>query len=254
MIDAVVILVSAIIGSFLNVCIYRIPREESLWGPRSHCPACGHWVRGFDNIPVLSYFILRGRCRDCRTGISWQYPAVEFAAAAAGWGVYRLFGLTLDGGAFASFTFALIVLTMIDLEHQILPNVITYPLSVAGLSLSVMWDRVSPVQSLIGLVVGGGSLYLIALGSQWILRQEGMGLGDVKLGAAMGAWLGARYLLLSYFFAFVLGALIGGTLILTGVKGRRDHIPFGPFLATGALIMVFCHPYVDEWFHRFLGG
>ncbi len=162
---ACVIAFSAIIGSFLNVCIYRIPREESLWSPRSHCPSCQHIIPWYDNIPLISYTILKGRCRFCRIFISPQYPVVEAFTALAGWAVYARYGLTPEGIFYALFVFVLIALTGIDLEHQILPNVMTYPLTVAGWLISFMWDRVTPTQALLGSVIGAGSLYLIAWGS-----------------------------------------------------------------------------------------
>lgn len=249
MIDAVVILFSTLVGSFLNVCIYRLPREASLWGPRSHCPDCERLIAWYDNIPILSFLWLKGRCRHCHGSISWQYPVVEACTALAGWAVYRQFDLTLEGAAFGIFTFAMIVLTAIDLEHQILPNVITYPLTVTGLLLSFVWDHVTPWPSLIGACVGAGSLYLIAVLGQLIWHQEAMGLGDVKLGAAMGAWLGTKHVLISYFIAFSLGALVGGLLVMLGLKKWRGGvIPFGPFLAIGAVILVFFHMRLDEFF------
>jgi leader peptidase (prepilin peptidase)/N-methyltransferase len=238
----------AIVGSFLNVCIQRIPEGESVIHPPSHCPNCKAPIAFYDNIPVFSYLILRARCRACRERISPRYFAVELLTASLTVALFYKFGL---GPAFlTSFIFvaALIVISFIDLDVMIIPDVISLPGIVLGLVFSLAGRYViddpfeiipSPLSSLSGLLVGGG--FLLAVG--WIYevftKVEGMGGGDIKLFAMIGAFLGWQSLLATLLFASLGGAAIGLTVMVVKGVGRRYPIPFGPFLCLGALLYLF---------------
>ena len=245
---AVIFIFGAIVGSFLNVCILRIPNGESIVHPPSHCPSCKAPIAFYDNIPLLSYLILRGRCRACRESISARYFAVELLTASLTAALFYKFGL--GPAFFASFIFvgALIVISFIDLDVMIIPDVISLPGIVLGLLFSIAGRYAledpfeiipSPLNSLIGLLVGGG--FLLAVG--WIYevftKVEGMGGGDIKLFAMIGAFLGWKSLLGTLLFASLGGSVIGITVMLVKGVGRRHPIPFGPFLCLGALLYLF---------------
>ena len=222
------------VGSFLNVCIYRLPRRESIVTPPSRCPACGRLVRWYDNVPVIGYLLLRGRCRDCGERISVRYVIVELAVAMLFVLHYQEVGwqpLLLSRLVFASL---LVVLFAIDLEHHVLPNAITLPGILVGLSFSVIgppgWTA-----ALIGAVAGGGVLFLIAETYYRVRGEEGLGMGDVKMLAMIGAFLGWQHMLLTLILASVLGSLVGVALLVTGRGGLKYALPFGTFLAVGAL-------------------
>jgi len=236
------------IGSFLNVCIYRLPQELSIVSPRSFCPQCRAPVRGYDNIPLLSYLLLRGKCRSCGAKISWRYPLVEALTGAFAVALYLQFGLTGSFFAFFAFVAALVVITFIDLDHRIIPDVISLPGIGIGFLLSFFLPNPSVTESLIGLLAGGGSLYLVAVGYQALTKREGMGGGDVKLLAMIGAWLGWKAVLFTLFFASLTGTLIGGGAMLIQKQGRHYAIPFGPFLAFAALAYLFFGPQLIDWY------
>jgi leader peptidase (prepilin peptidase)/N-methyltransferase len=242
MISAFVI-AGLLIGSFLNVVIARIPERRSLWSPGSACPGCGAAIAWYDNIPILSFLALRGRCRACATPIPWRYPLVEgITAALFGSAVYR-FGPTPDAVVAAALLAVLVALTAIDLEHQILPDVITLPGILAGTLANLATGRVPWLESLIGIVVGGGVFVVIILASG-----GGMGGGDMKLGAMLGAFLGWKVVLLSIFVGVALGAGVALALMASGVRGRKDPIPFGPFLAAGGVAGLFWGERVVRWY------
>lgn len=240
-----------LIGSFLNVCIYRLPIKESIVFPRSKCPSCEKQILAYDNIPILSFLFLRGRCRFCKTPISWRYPAVELLNGIGYYFILYRFGPTPATLIYAVFFSALVVITFIDLAHQIIPDVITLPgipisLIAASTMLPTGW-----VNSLEGLLLGGGLFYLIAWGSLLLLKKEGMGGGDIKLVAMIGALLGWQELLLAIFSASIAGSAVGLLLIGTNLRSREDPIPFGPFLVVGALISLFFGNNILDWyFHR----
>ena len=244
----VIFILGAIVGSFLNVCILRIPKGESVIHPPSHCPHCKASIAFYDNIPLFSYLLLRGRCRACRERISPRYFAVELLTASLTVALFYKFGL--GPAFFSSFIFvaALIVISFIDLDVMIIPDVISLPGIVLGLVFSLAGPYVmddpfeiipSPLSSLIGLLAGGG--FLLAVG--WIYevftKVEGMGGGDIKLFAMIGAFLGWQSLLATLLFASLGGAAIGLTVMLVKGVGRRYPIPFGPFLCLGALLYLF---------------
>ena len=239
----VAVLLGLAIGSFLNVVIARLPAHRSLWGPRSACPGCGAALAWHDNLPVLSFVALRGRCRACGMRISWQYPLVEVVTALAFAMAWNAFGPGIDALTAAVFSSALIAITAIDLRHQIIPDVITLPGVVAGLVANLASQRVSWLESLAGIAVGGGLFFVIILASG-----GGMGGGDMKLGAMLGAFLGWKVVLFSLFVAVVLGGALALALLASGKRGRKDPIPFGPFLAAGGAVGFFWGERIVTWY------
>jgi len=236
------------LGSFLNVCIYRLPRSLSIAFPRSFCPHCQAPIRAYDNIPLLSYLLLGGRCRMCRTGISWRYPLVEALTGGVALGLFIKFGPSFLFFSTLAFAAALIVITFIDLDHRIIPDVISLPGIAVGFLLAVFGSVVTIKESLIGIAVGGGSLYLVAFSYQLLTKREGMGGGDVKLLAMIGAWLGWKAILFTLFFASLSGTFIGGGAMLIQKEGRHYAIPFGPFLAFSALAYIFIGSQLINWY------
>jgi leader peptidase (prepilin peptidase) / N-methyltransferase len=231
------------IGSFLNVVIARIPAGRSLWRPRSACPACGTPIAWHDNIPVLSFLILRGRCRACGVLISWRYPIVELVTAAAFVLAYVALGPTPEFVVASVFLAALIAITVIDLEHQLIPDVITLPGVLTGLALSLATGRVSWLDSAIGIVLAAG-LFLAVI----LVSGGGMGGGDMKLGAMLGAFLGWKALVFALFVAIVLGGVVAIAFLVSGLRGRKDPIPFGPFLAAGGVMALFWGERIIDWY------
>ena len=220
------------VGSFANVCIYRLPRKESVVFPGSHCPACSSAVRPLDNIPIISYIVLRGKCRDCATRISPIYPAIEMVTAILLLAGILKFGLTFEFLVYLVVAPALVIITAIDIEHQIIPDVITLPGMVLGLAVGTY--TIGYAASLTGFFVGGGLFYSLA-----VLSNGGMGGGDIKYIAAIGGLLGWQQVLLVIFIGSFLGSIVGVFQIVVQKKSRKSLIPFGPFLASATLITLF---------------
>jgi leader peptidase (prepilin peptidase) / N-methyltransferase len=230
------------VGSFLNVVIYRVPRGESIASPASACPQCGHAVRWKDNIPVISWFCLRGRCRDCQWPIPRRYVLVEVANVAVWW-LLTVWAVSNDSLGLLPWLLVLssasVALTLIDLEHFRLPNSIVYPLYpvlLVGLVVSAFVDGEVPWTS---ALIGAGAWFAVIGGIWLVTRGRGMGLGDVKLAPVLGAtlgWVSVGSALVGLFAAFAVGALVGVALILGGRAGRKTAVPFGPFLIAGALL------------------
>lgn len=238
-----------VFGSFVNVVIHRLPRGMSLLRPRSHCPACGALVRWFDNVPLLSFLVLRGRCRACRARISARYPLVELASGALVAASIALFGVNRFGLEAALLCLLLLLLGVIDLEHHLLPDWLTLPGIAAGLACSLAGGLASPRDAIAGAALAAGFLYAVILLYRAIRGVEGMGLGDVKLLGMIGAFLGWQGALLTLCLGSCAGALVGGGLMLAG-KARRDtELPFGTFLALGALATLFAGEKVMRWLH-----
>jgi leader peptidase (prepilin peptidase) / N-methyltransferase len=239
----------AIFGSFLNVVAYRLPRHESLIAPASHCPRCGTPVKPYDNIPIISYLLLRGRCRSCSTPISPRYPLVEAITAALCVGAV----LAHDSAAGIALGVALVLFvvpaSLIDLEHRIIPNRLTAAGAVLALGIGLALDPAGEPERLIAAAAAGGFLLLAALA-----YPGGMGMGDVKLAAVMGLFLG-RDVAPAIFVALIAGVLVGAVIIARrgAREGRKTAVPFGPFLALGALVGLFAgQPMIDLYVHHFL--
>ncbi len=256
-------IVGSVIGSFLNVCIYRLPRQESIVFPPSHCTSCGTPIKFHNNIPILSYIILLGRCTACNGRISPIYPIVEVLSGLISALLIWRFGFTLQSFFYLIFLFALIVVTFIDLEHRIIPNVITFPGIILGLVYSALrtdlssmqtvlssfhfdlWniprtlDDVPIIDSAFGVILGGGMLFLVAFLYETIRRREGMGMGDVKLLAMIGAFLGWRSVLFVALASSLIGTLVGISIILYKRSDLKYTIPFGPFLSIAAALYCF---------------
>ncbi len=246
-------LFGAIVGSFLNVCIYRLPREESIVFPGSHCPYCKTPIRFYDNIPVISYILLRGKCRYCSHTISPQYPIIEWLTALSSVLLFIKYGISLNYLIYFAFVSALIVITVIDLYHQIIPDVISLPGIGVGLLSSLILSNISFWESLIGIISGGGILFLVAVGYQWLFKREGMGGGDVKLLAMIGAFLGWKSVFLTIILSSFIGSVVGIVLIAIKGKNLKYAIPFGPFLSLGAVISLFYQNEIIYWYLRFRG-
>jgi leader peptidase (prepilin peptidase)/N-methyltransferase len=241
----------AIIGSFLNVCIWRLPRDESIVHPGSHCPQCGAPVRPVDNIPLLSYALLRGRCRQCATPISFRYPLVEILMGLLIVVLLHRFGVSPAFVAYTVFTAALVVVSFIDLDHQIIPDVISLPGIAVGLACSLLGIGPSILDSAAGALLGGGLLLAVAVGYHALTKREGMGGGDIKLLAMIGAFLGWRAVLVTLVLGSLSGALVGMALIVGRGAGTRVPIPFGPFLALGAICALLFGDSLIEWYLSF---
>jgi leader peptidase (prepilin peptidase) / N-methyltransferase len=240
----VALALGATIGSFLNVVVARLPRGESLVRPSSRCPACHTPIHWFDNVPVLSYALLRGRCRHCAYRISGRYPFIEAGTAAlfalAAW---RLGGRPEVLGPAWVLLAALIAITAIDLEHQIIPDRITVPGIAAGFLAALVDPRLTWTESLLGIALGAALIFVVIVASR-----GGMGGGDMKLCAMIGAFLGWKLALLTILLAVVLGGLVAVTLLIVGRKRRRDAIPFGPFLAAGAVVSLLWGEELLAWY------
>ncbi len=247
------VLFGAMVGSFLNVCISRLPKGESIVTPGSHCPDCGHPIKFYDNIPLISYLLLRGKCRSCKGAISAQYPLVEGVTALSSLLLFSKHGLSLSYLFYFSFIAALIVITVIDLYHQIIPDVISIPGIVVGLLGALIIPYITFFNSLIGILLGGGSLFLVATLYQWLFKREGMGGGDVKLLAMIGAFLGWEAVILTILLSSLVGSITG--IVIMALKGKdfKYAIPFGPFLSLGAVIALFGQSEIVSWYLQLRG-
>jgi leader peptidase (prepilin peptidase)/N-methyltransferase len=233
--EIVLALFGLVIGSFLNVCIHRLPLKQSVVRPGSRCPDCGYALRWYDNVPVVSYAMLGGKCRSCARPISMQYPLIEAMTALVFVMHWYAFGATAMLPVRILFACALIVLFMIDLEHQILPDVITLPGIVIGLVVSVFLPP-GPVQSLLGILLGGGLLWAIAEAWLRLRKVEAMGFGDVKMLAMVGAWLGVKMVVVTFVLSSMMGGVVGAVLIASRRADMATRVPFGTMLAVAALI------------------
>lgn len=253
LIVAIIFIFGMCIGSFLNVCIYRLPSSKSIINPRrSICPNCNSTIQYYDNIPVLSYVWLKGRCRHCNTPISFRYPLVELMTGIVAVNVFFMFGLTLEGVVYFIFISSLLVITFIDIDHKIIPDLITLPGIPAGLAASFVLSTITFKASLLGVLVGGGSLFLVAWTYSLITRKEGMGGGDIKLLGMIGAFIGWKGVIFTIFVASLAGTLVGMMFVLLKGKNLKFALPFGPFLSIGAISFIFFGEKVLFWyFHSF---
>jgi leader peptidase (prepilin peptidase) / N-methyltransferase len=246
------LLFGAIVGSFLNVCILRIPADESVVWPGSRCGSCKASIAWYDNIPLVSWLLLRGRCRACGVGISFRYFVVELLTALAAVAVYARFGIGFEAVVAFAFTAAMIVITFIDLDHRIIPDVISLPGIVVGIALSLRHDPWlgALLDSVLGVLFGGGILLAVAIGYEKATGREGMGGGDVKLLAMIGAFLGWMSIPFTLLISSLTGSVVGLSLMWWTGSDSKYAIPFGPFLAVGALAYLF---YGDELVRWYLG-
>ncbi len=252
-----------VIGSFLNVCIYRLPKEESIVYPGSHCTLCNEPISFYNNIPILSYLFLRGKCSKCNSKISFRYPLVEILTGLLFLATVWSFGLSIETLFYLIFISALIPITFIDLEHMIIPNVITYPGIIVGIlynALKTDWNyslelinnfslgmqnfflllsEVPILDSIFGVILGGGILLLIAYVYEVVKKRQGMGMGDVKLLAMIGAFFGWEGVLFVIFLGSILGSVIGISIIIAKRGDLKYALPFGPFLSIAAVIFIF---------------
>lgn len=235
----IILIYGLIIGSFLNVCIYRIPREESIAFPSSHCPTCNTSLKWYDNIPVFSYLALRGKCRYCKAAISIQYPLIEALNAIIYLLLFYKFKLSIDFLFYALIASTLIVVTLIDLKEMIIPDRLVVTIVVLSLIQKILnyiiyKQPINFLDSLGGLLIAGGIFLLIV-----IVSGGGMGGGDVTLIGSLGFAIGIKYILLTMFLSFILGGIISVLLLATKIKTRKDPIPFGPFIVLAFMISLF---------------
>jgi leader peptidase (prepilin peptidase)/N-methyltransferase len=239
---ALVFLFGITFGSFFNVLIYRLPTGKSLLKPPSHCPKCGQSIRFYDNVPILSFLILRGRCRNCRAKIPWRYPAVETLSGVLAVIAIYYFGFTIKGFEAALLSLLFVPICFIDLDHWIIPDSLDLPWIPVGLAAGFLSGSfVNWSGALIGAAVGGGLFALIMWLGKIVFKKEAMGFGDVKLAAMLGAFMGWKNLLLILILASFLGSLVGVVLIIASRKKaeRATTVPFGPFLVTACLITIY---------------
>lgn len=256
-----------IVGSFLNVCIWRLPRDESLVNPGSHCPHCNTALRWWDMVPLFSFLIQRCKCRYCGKPITWRYFTVELLTGIYFVLVLLYFKWSIDALVYALFGASLIATFLIDLEHYIIPD----QLSLFGIAIGIARDgfglatgtrswhtdvlglRIPLPQSIIGILMCGGAFLAVAVISYYIFKKEGIGGGDIKLAAAVGANIALGPAMLSFFLAATLGSVIGISLIAAKKKSRKDYIPFGPFMVSGAFIAMFYGQHIINWWKAYAG-
>ncbi len=247
-------LLGSVLGSFANVCIWRMPRGESVAWPGSHCPSCGHKLAFWENVPVLSYVFLLGRCRSCHNRISLMYPLVELICIGLSLLAWWHFGEPLRYLIYLClFIVPLVIVSGIDLAHMIIPDVISLPGIAVGFLVHVFLDNrghymSAAIDSVTGIIIGGGSLYLVAIAYEKLKKQEGLGGGDIKLIAMLGAFFGWRAAIVILLISSFLGSLVGLGVILALRKDMKYAIPFGPFLAAAGLVYLFAGLPMIRWY------
>jgi leader peptidase (prepilin peptidase)/N-methyltransferase len=252
LIEFLIFIFGLCIGSFLNVCIYRLPQSKSIVHPRSMCPKCETLIRFYDNIPILSYIALGGKCRHCKSPISFRYPVIEFLSGIFAVGVFLKYGLTFEALVYYTFVAALLVITFIDIDHQIIPDLITLPGIPIFFAASLVLPQITLVESILGILIGGGSLFLVAWFYHLLTHKEGMGGGDIKLLAMMGAVIGWQGVLFTIFLASAIGTISGLLVMLKTRKTMKLAIPFGPFLAIGGTAYILFGPQLIAWYFNLL--
>lgn len=252
LIEIFIFILGLCIGSFLNVCIYRLPASQSIAHPRSQCPNCGTPIAFYDNIPVFSYLWLKGCCRHCKATIGLRYPTVELLGGMFALATFLKFGLTLETLIYYVFIASLLVVTFIDLDHRIIPDVITLPGIPVFFAASFAIPTVAYKDALLGILIGGGSLYLVAWTYYQITKKDGMGGGDIKLLAMMGALVGWKGVVFTIFVSSLMGTLSGLAVMLQSRKGLKLAVPFGPFLAIGAISYIFFGTQLLTWYLNLL--
>ncbi|MGI6091440.1 MAG: prepilin peptidase [Negativicutes bacterium] len=239
----ILLLLGTIIGSFLNVCIHRIPLHKSVVGYRSHCPKCDIPIKWYDLVPIASWFILNGHCRNCGAPISCRYSLIEFLTGIIFVFCLLIFNISHSLITAIIFSCFLVVITFIDIDHQLILDKVLVWLAGTGVAINLWLNSLNILDMLLAAFVGGGIMLVIAVASR-----GGMGGGDIKFAAALGIWLGWKLTLLTLFLAFILGGLGGGIVLLLKLKGRKDYIPFGPFIALGAFISLLYGNQIINWY------
>lgn len=247
------ILCGAALGSFMNVVIYRLPRQESILWPGSHCPQCRRKIKPWENIPIVSYLALRGRCAGCAQHIPLRYLLVEVLTPTLLVGLYFLHGLQWAYFKNSILLLLLIPAAFIDLDHRLILNKITIPGMFLGLALSAAADPQHFWHPILGLLAGGGFLWIVALVGEWIYKQESMGGGDIKFGAMIGAFMNAQSIILSLFLAFFIASLFIVVGLALGRIERRSAVPFGPFIALGAFVVMNFQDQIVRFYLRLIG-
>ncbi len=247
----------AICGSFLNVCIYRLPRRQSIILPPSRCMSCRTKIRFYDNIPIIGYLLCQGRCRYCGKPFSIRYAFVELLTAVLVTSLFCAYGITTQSVFFFLFFSVLIVVSFIDIDHRIIPNSISIPGIFLGFLAAVIMPLfvddwfVTPKESLLGLVLGGGSLFFVNYAYSWFTGRDGIGFGDVKLLAMMGAFFGAAVVLWTIFLGSLMGSIYGVGMIVLQRRSSKYPMPFGPFIVLGCVVSLLFAEQLAQWFATF---
>lgn len=250
MLMGVVFIFGLCVGSFLNVCIYRIPVGNSIVFPGSACPNCHSAIRFYDNIPLFSYLLLGGKCRRCKTPISLRYPLIELITGAVSLGLYLKSGLSIETSVYFIFICVLIVIAFIDVDHRIIPDRITLPGIFVFFSAAFAIPSISWMDSLLGVAIGGGSLFLVAVVYHLLTRKEGMGGGDIKLLAMIGTLVGWKGVFFTIFVSSAVGTLAGLIIMAATRQNLKLAVPFGPFLSIGAVTYIFYGPQLISWYFQ----
>ncbi len=240
-------------GSFLNVCIYRLPLGQSIVWPSSHCPECKTKIKSWDNIPVISYLFLRGKCRSCKSKISLRYPVVEILTGILFCALFIKFGFSTDVIVFLLLAALLVVISFIDIEYKLILNKITIPGLIIGAALTWQLSSQSLFQIAIGMILGGGLLVAVAILGRGMFGKESMGMGDVKMAAMIGAFVGAQGITLSLFLGFIIAGIFSSIGIALKKMKRTSYIPFGPFIALGTIVYIFFGEQIINWYLTFSG-
>ena len=251
-IKVIIFCIGAIIGSFLNAVIYRLPRLESLLFPASHCPQCGEKIRWFDNIPMLSFILLGGKCRHCKTPIPTRYFIVELLTAALFVTIHNIYGFSYEFLFYATLSVLLLTVTFTDLERGKIPNGVILPGVIAGLYMSLIFWPLNFTSSLIAFLAGGGIMIFWTVIGKLLFKKEGIGAGDIKLVAMTSIFLGLQNILLALFLSFLLATIVGISMILIKKARMDSRIPFAPFLASGALISLMCGSQIFSWYFNIM--
>lgn len=252
LISAAVFFLGTAIGSFLNVCIYRLPLSRSIVTPGSACPNCNHRIRWFENIPILSFILLRGRCSKCNQPIPLRYPFVELIMGILAVAIWHKFPFQVDFFIYLGFCAAMMVITFIDLDHMIIPDIISLPGIATGFALSFVSNHIDWQQSILGILLGGGLFYAVAFIFCLITKKEGMGGGDIKLLAMIGAFLGWQAIPFVIFLSAFVGAIAGLIYTRFCSKEKNAQIPYGPFLAGAAICYLFYGQIIIAWYINLL--
>lgn len=249
----IIFFLGLIFGSFFNVCIYRLPRKKSIMWPGSFCTECDTPIKPWDNIPLISFLLLRGKCRNCKSKISWRYPLVEAITGILFVSLYLKFGLTIQSIAWFVLAALLIVITFIDIEFKLILNKITVPGLIVGAALSWFLIPLNLYDIGLGLLVGSGLLIAIAFFGKFLFGKESMGMGDVKMAAMIGVFIGAKGIALSLFFGFFIAGIFSFTGMALKRLKRSSYLPFGPFIAAGTLLYIFLGEQIIVWYLQMLG-